>query len=167
MDLFGNDIGAKFSEDRKHRFALWRIWDNTRPLIMFIGLNPSKANEKDSDRTVTRVRNLAIKWGYGGFYMMNLFSYVSTNPEELVICTDNTENDSWLHQVREKCKEVVFVWGNFSIAKKRAKQVESMFEDAKALLLNKNGSPRHPLYVPGNIELINFEYGKNTVVNKR
>lgn len=123
---------------------------------MFIGLNPSKANETDSDNTVTRVRNFSIRWGYGGFYMMNLFAYVSTDPDKLIVCKDNTLNDSWLSQVRKLCKDVVFAWGNFKIAESRAKEVIAMFPDAKALFLNKNGSPRHPLYVPSNIELIPY-----------
>lgn len=158
MDLFGNDIGAEFSQDRLHRYALWRIWDNTKPLVMFIGLNPSTANESGNDRTITRVKNLSVGWGYGGFYMMNLFSYVSTDPGKLVVCTDNTLNDSWLFSVRKSCKDVVFVWGNFSVAVERAKEVKKMFTDAKALLLNKNGSPRHPLYVHGDTKLIDFKY---------
>ncbi len=32
MDLFGqNNNGAEFSECRKYRYALWRIWDNSKP----------------------------------------------------------------------------------------------------------------------------------------
>ena len=44
MDLFGEKEeinGAEFSEGRKYRYALWRIWDSSKPLVMFIGLNPS------------------------------------------------------------------------------------------------------------------------------
>jgi hypothetical protein len=39
------DNGAEFSTDRKYRYALWRKWDAINPLAMFIGLNPSTANE--------------------------------------------------------------------------------------------------------------------------
>lgn len=160
--LFGDVVvqeerGAEFSEDRKHRYALWRIWDKSKPLIMFIGLNPSKANEVDSDNTVTRVRNFAMNWGYGGFYMMNLFAYVSTDPRRLVSCKDNTLNDSWLNTVRKSCKDVVFAWGAFKQAKERSKKVIEMFPDALALKITKDGSPWHPLYVSSKIQPIKFK----------
>ena len=37
--------GAEFSPCKKYRYKLWRIWDDTLPLVMFIGLNPSTADE--------------------------------------------------------------------------------------------------------------------------
>lgn len=39
-DLFGEELaqtiisGAEFSPDRKYRYALWRIWDQSRPLVI-------------------------------------------------------------------------------------------------------------------------------------
>lgn len=166
MDLFGHN-GAEFSGDRRHRYALWRIWDKEKPLIMFIGLNPSKANEIDSDNTVTRVRGFANKWGYGGFFMMNLFSLVSTDPDRLVQweITEQEDylesirlNDSWLNNIRKSCKDVVFAWGSFKQAKKRAKEVIRYFPDAMALQINKDGSPKHPLYVSSSVKPIKFLY---------
>lgn len=47
--------GAKFSEDRNYRYALWRIWDESKPMVMFIGLNPSTANETSESRLVSNV----------------------------------------------------------------------------------------------------------------
>lgn len=38
------DNGAYISEDGKHRFALWRIWDSSLLQVMFIGVNPSTAD---------------------------------------------------------------------------------------------------------------------------
>jgi hypothetical protein len=65
-----------FSTDRKYRYALWRKWDAINPLAMFIGLNPSTANEDGDDRTIERITAIVTNWGYGGFYMMNLFAIV-------------------------------------------------------------------------------------------
>lgn len=83
MSLF-EDQGAEFSEDRKYRFALWRIWDKSKPLVMFVGLNPSTANESDNDPTIKSVCRIAKSNGFGGVYMMNCFAYVSTDPKQLV-----------------------------------------------------------------------------------
>ena len=34
--------GAELSPCRRYRYALWRIWDDSKPAVMFIGLNPPK-----------------------------------------------------------------------------------------------------------------------------
>src|SRR5688572_27063956 len=160
-DLFGNYSGAYFSDDRKYRYALWRIWDNSKPLVMFIGLNPSTANETDNDPTIKSVCRIAKNNGYGGVYMMNCFAYVTTDPKLLM---HNLMSDEWnnnmLTIIASKCKDVVFAWGNFDVVKELGRDVElcKMFPEAKALFINKNGTPKHPLYVKSNIEPVKFEY---------
>lgn len=150
LDLI-NTNGAEFSECRKYRYALWRIWNKEKPLVMFIGLNPSTANEITDDATIRRVTRFALKWGYGGFYMMNLFAYVTAYPEELAAAENPLgDNDKWLKEIGEKCEQVIFAWGAFDIAQERCKEVIKMFPGAKALIINKDGSPRHPLYVKAN-----------------
>lgn len=157
MELMNSNSGAAFSEDRKHRYALWRIWDESKPLVMFIGLNPSTANETDNDPTIKSVCRIAANNGYGGVYMMNLFSYVSTDPKQLVVCDDNTMNDSWLSNVRKTCKDVVFAWGNFKEAERRAAVISEYFPHALALCVNKNGSPKHPLYCSSKTTFVNYD----------
>jgi hypothetical protein len=158
IDLFGQEPnGAIFSEDRKYRFVLWRIWNYSKPKIMFIGLNPSTANETDPDNTISRLVGLVKKWGYGGFYMLNLFTYITPHPEELINCSNPLLlSNEYLLEYSEKAEIIVFAWGNFKQAKERAKEVISMFPDAFCIIKNKDGSPRHPLYVPANVELIKF-----------
>lgn len=149
-NLFDSN-GALFSPDRKYRYALFRMWDLKKPLIMFIGLNPSTANEVDNDPTIRRVIRFAQDWDYGGVYMMNLFGLVTPYPEDLKTCADPVgENDKWLEKAYDKCEDVVFAWGSFPEAAERAKKVMQMFPNAKALIINKDGAPRHPLYVPAN-----------------
>lgn len=139
--------GADFSICRKYRFALWRIWDTDKPAVMFVGLNPSTANESGDDPTIKRVIAMSKKWGFGGVYMLNCFPFVSTDPAALTDCGRMEENNEWLQAVSNKCEQVVFAWGAFAIAKQRADQLSSMFPEAKALQINKDGSPKHPLYV--------------------
>lgn len=159
MGLFGNeDSGATFSHDRKYRYALWRIWDESKPLIMFIGLNPSTASEKMDDPTIRRVKRFAKDWGYGGVYMCNLFAIVSSNPNILLTNVDLLgANNEWLDIISIKCKDVLFAWGNFKQAEYRAKEVMNMFPQAVCLGINKNGTPKHPLYVAAKTQQINFK----------
>lgn len=159
-DLFNQtEFGATFSECRKYRYALWRIWDKSKPLIMFVGLNPSTANEYKEDPTIRKVKKYSIQLGYGGFYMMNLFAFISSHPEDLETCQDPiADNDKWLLEIFPKCQTIVFAWGTFKQAIERGKKLSKMFPDAKALKINDDGSPIHPLWAPEVSELI--KYGK-------
>lgn len=160
--------GAHFSESKKYRYKLWRIWDNTKPLVMFIGLNPSTADASDDDPTVESVTRIALHNGYGGFYMMNLFPLVSTDPkavlefekEEFGHNAFDKENARHLNEVRHECEDVVFAWGNFKVVRTLGRDQKTMeyFKDAKAIGHNKNGSPKHALYQPGKSILIKFKY---------
>lgn len=150
--------GAEFSQCRKYRYGLWRIWDEEKPLIMFIGLNPSTASENMDDPTIRRVKRFAKDWGYGGVYMCNLFAFVTAYPEELKTCDDPiNENDKWLARFGFMCKDVLFAWGSFKEAKQRAEVVSKMFPGAVCLGITKDGSPKHPLYIAANTKQINFK----------
>ena len=154
--------GARFSEDKKHRYALWRIWDTDKPLIMLIGLNPSTANETTNDPTIRRLSGsrdkpgLVGNNGYGGFYMMNLFAYVTAYPEHLKTDLQPISvNNDWLEGINILCDTVCFCWGNFNFTE-RAHDVIKMFPGAMCFGKNANGSPKHPLYLKGDTKLIAY-----------
>ena len=150
-DLFNQmDNGAVFSECRKYRYALWRIWNKNRQLVMFIGLNPSDADESFDDPTIRRVKRFAFDWGYGGVYLMNLFAHITPNPGELEK-SFNPINDKWLVDIAAKCDRIIFAWGSFEEAQERGKEIIKMF-DGYALSINKDRSPRHPLYVKKDVK---------------
>lgn len=153
----GNN-GAHFGAGKVDRFVLWRIWDNDLPKIMFIGLNPSTANADKDDPTIRRVKSFAQGFGFGGVYMLNLFPFVTAYPEFLVSKgIDHDRNDEFLKALANQSKDIVFAWGNFKVAQYQAKRVAKMFPNALCLGHNRNGSPKHPLYVPGNVDLIKYE----------
>lgn len=146
--LFGEDNGADFSNDNNYRYSLWRIWDKSLPLVMFIGLNPSTANQIDDDPTIRSVKKFAKQWGYGGVYMMNCFSWVSSKPE---LIKRNPMSDEWnnnmLTIIAGKCKDIVFAWGKFQIIKDCGRDAELIEMFPNALCIgSKNGFPFHPLW---------------------
>jgi len=154
--------GAEFSEDRKYRFALWRTWGHTdKGKVMFIGLNPSTANEQLNDPTIKRCINFAKSWGYGGMFMLNLYAYVSTDPKKLVLDENILKNNENLLEYSKKSDIVVFAWGCFKSHKKRMKEVESMFPDAYCINKSKDGFPCHPLFQKGDLKPI--RYGEKTI----
>ena len=159
MDLFDQvNNGAIFSPDRKYRYTLWRIWDKDKPLVMFIGLNPSTASEITDDPTIRRVKKFAYGWGYGGVYMMNLFDQITSDPKKLEIpgtpqkyASRFNINDVWLKIIADKCQRIIFAWGSFKEAKEKGRKV-TKFLTGYALGINKDGSPKHPLYVKKDVE---------------
>ena len=148
--------GAIFSDCRKYRYALWRTWDEEKPILSVIGLNPSTANETMDDPTIKRVKAIARNLGYGGIVMLNLFAIISPDPKVLKSTADPLgDNDRWLKEYGSG--DVVFAWGNFKEATGRAKEVSAMFPNAKAFYINKNGSPKHPLYCRADIQPVTFK----------
>lgn len=146
MNLFDNYSGAEFSDCGKYRYKLWRIWDTELPKAMCIGLNPSKANANKDDPTINNLKRALWRLGYGGFYMMNLFSLISSNPKDLLICVDPLgENEIKLKEVDAICDDVIVCWGNFKQAADRIKEVLPNYPHAKCFGRNKNGTPFHPL----------------------
>ncbi len=157
MSKLFDHSGATFSNCRKYRYKLWRIWDPNKPMVMFIGLNPSTANEDTDDPTIRRVMKFAKDWGYGGVYMMNLFAWVTPKPEELKKCENPLgDNNNMLEAVAAKSELIVCAWGAFKEAKERSMEVTKMFPQGMCLGINGDGSPKHPLYIAGNTRLIKY-----------
>lgn len=153
---------GEFSDCGKYRYSLWRIWDNTLPIAMCIGLNPSTANAKKNDNTINILIRVLKGLGYGGFYMTNLFAWISSNPEDLLTCENAIgDNDNKLDEVESKCDVVIACWGNFKQAKDRIEYVLPNFPSAKCFGVNKNGTPWHPRALSykgllNNVELIPY-----------
>jgi len=145
--------GAVLSKDRKYRYALWRIWETDLSKVMFICLNPSKADEFNDDPTLVRCINFAKSWGYGGVVTANLFAYRSTCPKELKMVESpiGMENDRWLKILSKKAEMVIGGWGNHGLYMSRSETVAKMIPNIYCLCKNKSGQPSHPLYQPKNL----------------
>lgn len=132
-----------------HRYKLKYQWDEEKPLVLFIMLNPSYLrNEGELSPTSQKVISWAKDNGYGGVWIGNLFSYISANPYKLITTTENTvgkDNDICLRQMANECEEIIFAWGKFPFAHKRAEEIKRMFPEGKSIGNNLDGSPAHPL----------------------
>lgn len=149
---------ARFSIDRKYRYALWRIWDKAKPIIAFIGLNPSTADEIENDPTVRRCVNYAKREGGGGLVMLNIFAYRSTDPK--VLKSGEIEpigelNDYYIKKYSGMCEKIIAAWGTHGAIDNRGGNVIDMFPNSSLLCfgLTKNGQPKHPLYMRADQEL--------------
>jgi hypothetical protein len=154
---------AEFSEDGIYRYILSRDWDNTQPVAMCIGLNPSNADAEKDDPTIRiLIKNLS-HLGFGGLRMLNLYALVSSKPKKLFEVPDAIGlNDAWLKTTAFNCQVVIFCWGSFKGTEWRVKKVSEMFPFAKCFGFNKDGTPMHPMALmysgtkPADVKLISY-----------
>lgn len=154
---------AIFSPCRKYRYVLTRAWDEAKkPVAIFIGLNPSTADENIDDPTIRRCMGFARDWGCGGLVMLNLFALRSTDPRGLRKCADpiGPESDQFL---RDYCtgNEVICAWGVHSSYLLRGVKVRQMLKripetPLKCLGRTTGGHPKHPLYLPKDAARVEF-----------
>src|SRR5690606_26308046 len=103
---------AKISDCQKYRYELRRVWDDKKPLVLFIGLNPSTADADSDDNTSRVCVNYAKRWGYGGVLLGNLFAFRSTDSSALYTAADpvGPDNDSWIKKLQAEAEIVVCAW---------------------------------------------------------
>ena len=146
--------GAVFSDCRKYRYALWRMWDENKPLVMIIGLNPSTADETGNDPTITRCISFARSWRYGAVCVTNLFGFRATAPSELKAYHDpiGKENDAWVQEMAKEAAITVAAWGNHGKFLNRSIEFLSSLDQLHFIQMNKSGEPAHPLYLKAELK---------------
>lgn len=143
--------GAFFSPDRTYRYDLWRGWDDKKPVVAFIGLNPSTADENTDDPTIRRCIAFAQSWGYGRLYMVNLFALRATDPKVMKAHHEpiGKMNDERIRQIYRASDIVIAAWGKDGTHLNRDRRVRAMLPNLYALRIsNKTDQPWHPLYLP-------------------
>jgi hypothetical protein len=129
--------GATFSPCRSWRYSLSRRWDD--------------------DPTIRRCISFAQRWGLGGLVMTNIFAFRSTDPSRLARIAEphaiGPENDETLRSVAKMAGKVVAAWGVHGTLYGRERAVLSLLDDVPLLCFGttKNGHPRHPLYIRGDV----------------
>ena len=145
---------ARFSIDKKHRYRLSRHWDLNKPQLLYIMLNPSIGNETVDDPTIRRLLSFTRKFDYGGFFVGNLFTYITPNPKTLDTSIGLTnKNLNILTNLVSKVDKVVYAWGN---SFEEPNEFKKFISDPMCFSKNINGTPKHPLYLPSNSKLLNF-----------
>jgi len=72
-------ITAVFSQCQQYRYQLREIWDESKPLVMWLLMNPSVACIDYADPTLIRTRKFARSWGCGGQLVANVHAYRATD----------------------------------------------------------------------------------------
>lgn len=161
--LIGLHASARFSKCGLYRYVLTRTWDDERPPVCFIGLNPSIATEKDLDPTIRRCIGFAKSWGAGGIVMLNAFAIIDPKPAVMKAAGAEAigpENDFWIRKHARLSSEVVVCWGTDGTYREREAALLQLLKrigvTVKCLGKTKDGFPRHPLYLRKDTPLINY-----------
>lgn len=155
------DRAAAFSACGRYRWWLQRRWDPDRPPLLFVGLNPSRADGQRDDPTLRRLLGYARSWGFGSLEVLNLFALVAPVPALLHQAGDPVGwgNDGWIRRrLRLMPEATVWIgWGNQGRWRDRDRQVLALLAACGrrplALATTATGMPRHPLYCPASLRL--------------
>lgn len=155
--------GALLSECGKYRYRLWRLWDDLRPVMVWVMLNPSTADADVDDTTIRKCMGFARAHHFGGIIVVNLFAWRATNPRDLRLVADPVGPDNDEH-ILWACTAplmlaVVAGWGSDRFARERARHVKVLIQggarrDIKCFRRTDAGHPWHPLYLPYSSPLV-------------
>ena len=167
-----------FSKCRSYRWILKRELLRGERDLVFIGLNPSKADSVTNDRTIIRLINFCLRWDYKNIYVINLFGLISKSSSQLSKSKDpigvnnnlitlkaldfwrkNINCDLWLGwgdkgQLDTRDRVVLGLIKNFLNLHSNENNLSGR---VLSLGVSKKGNPRHPLYMPNECFLRPFD----------
>lgn len=164
---------AKLSYCGRYRYLLSRTWDEKKPVLNWIMLNPSTADARVDDPTIRKCMGFARRGGFGAITVTNLFAYRATDPKDLLAIardsslfgakkrnmdvwdiTGDPDNLDFIVDSVRRAKLTVFAWGAHGILGSRDEKIRSLLTARKllhkttVLAFSKAGFPGHPLYLP-------------------
>ncbi|TCD59486.1 hypothetical protein CWE17_01575 [Synechococcus sp. BS56D] len=161
--------GTVFSACRRYRWILSRsLGGGQAPSLIFIGLNPSRADGERDDPTLRRLQGFARSWGYGRLVVLNLFALVTPSPAVLRRSAEpvGRANDAvlkaWLRRwsLAPQQWDLWLGWGAAGGLHDRDQRLLALLRAVLpqrlacggappgVLGLTRGGYPRHPLYLP-------------------
>lgn len=150
----GNRPYAYFSDCGLYRYFL--AWPTGRPndrAALGCFANPSKATAEQTDPTVERWLNYCFRWGYGWAWVVNARAWRETDPKLVPPDPEaiGPETDAFISAAAAQAELVVCGWGKLGGERGAAAQdlIHRAGNVPHALHLNDDGSPGHPLYLPG------------------
>jgi len=124
---------AVYSDDKKYRYILKKIWNEEMPKATFIGINPSDATELIMDKTVMNLTNYLINNNYGSVNIVNLFAYRDKVQKNLKLRSSEheQENIEFIKEALNDSELTIIGWGRD--AEKNNKYKDTIIEVKEVL----------------------------------
>lgn len=161
---------CRFSPCRTYRYELTRTANpEGQGTCVFIGLNPSTADETKDDPTIRRCLGFARQWGCAELLMTNLFAFRATDPRVMKAARDpvGPDNDDVLMNAVKMGGIVVAAWGIHGRHLARDQWAAQHLGALLCLGHTRDASPRHPLYCAAATPLVRFRCAAIPMVNTR
>jgi len=153
---------ARFSSCGRYRYSLYRKWDFGAGRVVFVGLNPSRADARRDDPTIRRCIGFARSWGFQELEVVNLFALRATYPEDLKNHDQpvGPENDRWIAKAVARADLAIACWGIHGSHNNRDEDVLNSLPQLHCIALSKDLKPRHPLYLRANLKPMPMSYSQ-------
>lgn len=153
LDGHSSMSGATLSDDGVYRYALWRVWDRDGDRLVWLMLNPSKADASLDDPTIRKCIGFAKRWGFGSIGVVNVAAFRATEPRDLYaarargVDVVGPENAAHVETCLRAAHTAIAAWGANKADGFPAASAEFLrrFDNVYCLGRAKNGAPRHPL----------------------
>lgn len=163
---------AVLSACEKYRYVLTRDWRESNETtidvehkLVFVMLNPSTADAWVDDATICACIDFAKNNGCNVLEVVNLFAYRSTDPQNLRKWHDPVGPSNLKYQTlavacSDRSTKIVVAWGSQKIAGPISEKFFNDFKEIRdqflCLGINKDGQPKHPLYVKRDTPLLKY-----------
>ena len=157
---------AMFSADGRYRPLMRRWLGDAFPdrYLLFIGMNPSTADAEVNDPTCAREWTFTRREGFAGMAKANVGDYRATHPKMLLapgVVASSSVNLPTIREAARGATRVILCHGKLNRALVPAGQalVAALIADGHDLWCfgtNKDGSPKHPLYLKGDTPLVRW-----------
>jgi hypothetical protein len=146
-------FGARYSPCGLYRYSLWRAWGDGADTILWIMLNPSRADHLgNNDPTIERCERRSVAWGFQHMEVVNLFALRSPYPKALRIADDPVGplNDAGIAESAGRASMILCAWGAHGALRGRAGDVRALLagRPLHCLGVTLASEPAHPLYLP-------------------
>jgi hypothetical protein len=157
---------CQFACEHQFRYCLKYCWDKSKERIVWIGLNPSRANEYNLDSTLYRVLYYSHKWGFGSFVMLNAFAQISTDPRVIDRAKGiGRRNDEIIREYLSRTSCVMCAWSN--CGRNRQNELSQLIGDKTVCCLgvSKAGYPCHPSRKRNEVKRVRMRFYSNCKQN--
>lgn len=153
---------AVISPCGKYRYSLTREEEHplfeSKGTVLFGLNNPSKADAEVDDQTVKKGWSYVWAWGYHRMIYVNTNPFRATDPKQATRNIPSpeimTENDTHIRFAVAEADLVICAWGTKALPCMADRMLGVLWAQKPlyVLELSKDGIPKHPLYLKGDLQ---------------